>query len=272
MIGLAALLLPGVLAQAPDAAGATTAASPEVAGAASGQAPETLWTGAEQAALKQDFTTAAAQYRQIIGQGVVDADVYYNLGNMLYRQQQWAGAILAWRRAARLDPRDPDVEANLVFARRKVKEALTPEREAPWFAPWQGFLSPGEGQWLGMGLAGLGLTVLGLRRRGSATAPAAEGAAGLAAAAVAAGLLCWGGGWQAAHAEPGGVVLAQETRLTSDLSGGVELFTLHAGAEVRWLDEAGDRVLIGLPDGRKGWMAAQDVGRIDPFAPFPALP
>lgn len=226
-------------------------------------APEDRWAEAQGAAARQDYAGATDAYLALLQEGVVDSDVYYNLGNVLYRQQAWAGAILAWRRAARLDPRDPDVEANLVFARRKLRDATDPPREAPWFAPWQEFLSPGEGQWLGMAIAGIGLAGLAIRRRWPA-------AAAPAAVAAAAGLICWIGGAADAQAPPGAVVLAAEARLTSDLSGGVDLFTLHAGAEVRRLDQAGDRALVGLPDGRRGWMDAAGLAAADPFAPFPA--
>ena len=58
---------------------------------------------------------------------------------------------------------------------------------------------------------------------------------------------------------------------TSDLGGGVELFTLHAGAEVQAVERAAGRVLVALGDGRKGWLAESAVGIVDPTRPPPVL-
>ena len=46
---------------------------------------------------------------------------------------------------------------------------------------------------------------------------------------------------------PVAVVLAPEVTATSDLGGGVDLFTLHAGAEVQTDDRAAERTLVVLP-------------------------
>lgn len=225
--------------------------------------PREHWSRAATAAAAGDFATASEDYLQVLNEGVVNEDVYYNLGNSLYRQRRLGEAILAWRRAALLDPRDPDVQANLAFARRSVRDDLTVQNDVPWFAPWQAFLSSGEGSWLGAALLGAGLLLLGLRRRipGSPELVAA-GLSGL-------GLLVWGGALMSAQRAPAAVVLSEELRVSSELSGGVELFRLHLGAEVQLGEAAAGQRLILLPDGRKGWVPEEKLGIIDPDAPFP---
>ena len=226
--------------------------------------PSESWTRASEAAAQGDYVAAAAQYRELLQQGVVHENVYYNLGNSLYRQNRLGEAVLAWRRAAVLAPRDPDVQANLAFARRKLRDDLRPVDSSPWFAPWQAFLSVGEGCYLGAGLLGVGLVIFGLRRRlpGTPEAPAALLAAF--------GALVWGAAIYQDQRTDAGVVLAEEVTVSSELSGGVELFRLHLGAEVELGERVGGYCLVRLPDGRKGWVLEDKLGSVDPSAAFPA--
>lgn len=212
-----------------------------------------------------DLAAAEAGYRGLLDGGVRDADVYYNLGNVLYRQGKTPGAILAWRHAAALAPRDPDAAANLDFVRRSLPEAVVTDDPHPTFAPWQAALSAREGRWLGEGIVAAGLTLLALRRR-LPRVPSAVGAA-----LVGVGAWTWAGGYAEDMAPPPAVVLAAEAHARSDLGGGVELFVLRAGSEVGTIDEEAGAVLVVLPDGRKGWVDAGTVGIVDPTRPFPVL-
>lgn len=225
--------------------------------------PSVLWQQGAEAVAASDHATAADRYRALLQDGVINGDVYYNLGNALFHQGQVAPAILAWRRAAVLNPRDPDVEANLEFARRSLRDQMEVSREAPWFAPWQSFLSAAEGQWGGAALLGLGLLGLGLRRR--VPFPVDLPALGLGLV----GAVIWGGGFYQEHQPVGAVILVEEVAVSSELGGGVELFRLHEGAEVLSLEQAAGQVLVALPDGRKGWVGSDRLGLADPLLPFP---
>jgi tetratricopeptide (TPR) repeat protein len=210
-----------------------------------------------------DLAGAEAEYRKILEAGEADADVYYDLGNVLWRQERVAPAILAWRRSAYLAPRDPDVVANLDFARRKVVDRLDARDPFPRLAPWQRALTPGEGIAIGGVLAGAGLLCIALRRR----LPGAPLLA-IGSVAVAIGAVLAAAGQAEANGGRGGVLLVDAVA-HGELGGGVELFRLGAGAEVGLGDAASGRVLVVLPDGRKGWVDAAAVGRVEPSDPFP---
>lgn len=92
-----------------------------------------LWAAAQNAAsldaqfdaanqlyAQNKFTDAAAAYEQIITNGTVSAALYFNLGNAHFKAGQLGRAIAAYRRAEELSPRDPDVRANVQFARNRV--------------------------------------------------------------------------------------------------------------------------------------------------------
>lgn len=214
-----------------------------------------------------DLAGAQQAYESMITSGVRDADVYYNLGNVLFRQERLPEAVVAWRRAALLAPRDADVAANLEFARRKFVDAIPPVEPAPVWAPWQAALTADEGQWIGGVLAGIGLLVVANRRRFGA-APAA----GIGAFTTVVGLVLGAGGAAESTLSPAAVVLPREATVRSDLGAGVDLFVLHAGAEVVTGGSVGEFVLVALPDGRKGWLPAASIGLVDLEAPMPSTP
>ncbi len=237
--------------------------------------PESDLASASAALAAGDLSGAEAGYRAILASGPMDADVYYDLGNVLYRGGKLAPAILAWRRAEALSPRDPDVQANLDFARRGLVDRLDTPRGSPAFAPWQIALTPGEGRWLGAGLSGLALLVLGVRALGArmfgGTGSRLQLPVAPAVGVLVIGLVVQAGAVASAREPAIAVILPTEVTATSDLGGGVDLFTLHAGAEVRLVERAAGHALVQLPDGRKGWLAEESVGVADPYAPFPVL-
>ena len=59
---------------------------------------------------------AIAGWQALADEGQALPEVLFNLGNAYYRHGDLGEAILAYRRAQRLAPRDPDVRANLGFA------------------------------------------------------------------------------------------------------------------------------------------------------------
>jgi tetratricopeptide (TPR) repeat protein len=69
------------------------------------------------------YADAARKYQDVLAAGVESANLHYNLGNAYFRAGDVGRAILSYERARRLAPRDPDVLANLAFARSRGAEA-----------------------------------------------------------------------------------------------------------------------------------------------------
>lgn len=70
------------------------------------------------------YQEAAAAYEAIIEAGIHNSDLYYNLGNAYFKQGDWGRAILNYRRARRLAPRDGDIALNLQLARAQTLDQL----------------------------------------------------------------------------------------------------------------------------------------------------
>src|SRR5207253_6076018 len=106
------------------------------------------------------FGDAAAAYGKIIADGRVSPALYFNLGNALFKSGQVGRAILNYRLGEQLAPRDPDIRANLRFARNQVSGADA--RSPTWWRRWIGHLTLNEwtvlaavAVWLWFGLLAL---------------------------------------------------------------------------------------------------------------------
>src|SRR5678815_1292692 len=79
------------------------------------------------------FAEAAAAYEKLSQAGQESPALWFNLGNAYFKGGQVGRAIVAYRRAELLRPRDPDVRANLRFARHQVQgPTVSPGRLDAW--------------------------------------------------------------------------------------------------------------------------------------------
>jgi tetratricopeptide (TPR) repeat protein len=122
------------------------------------------------AALK--FKQSLEAYERLLAAGVVNADLFYNIANAYARLGDWGDAVLHYRRAARLTPRDADIAHNLRFARGQVAARPPPPANPLWqqLAFWRPWTTPTEQFWIAAvtGVAGWSLVLVGwLRRHGA---------------------------------------------------------------------------------------------------------
>lgn len=67
---------------------------------------------------QKKYDSAVVVYERLVRSGLESAPLYFNLGNASFRAGDLGHAVLYYLRAQRLDPKDPDISANLDFARR----------------------------------------------------------------------------------------------------------------------------------------------------------
>jgi hypothetical protein len=89
---------------------------------------------ADSAFVHEEYEKAAGIYSRLLEQGE-SADIYYNIGNCYYKDNQIAKAILNYERAALLEPGDANVRFNLVMARNKTVDKIVPQSEM-FFITW----------------------------------------------------------------------------------------------------------------------------------------
>ena len=100
------------------------------------------------------FAEAAAAYNKLIEEGSVTPALYFNLGNACFKSSQIGRSIAAYRQAEEMSPRDPDVRANLQFARNLVQG---PKLGASRVQRWLGTLSTVE--WVALSTGGVWVTL-----------------------------------------------------------------------------------------------------------------
>ena len=86
------------------------------------------------------FDQAIEEYEEILNLGIKDFRVFYNLGNAHFRQNQLGKAILNYRRALDLRPRDEDAQANLAFIKLFALDKIEEQRINPLSTMLHSFL------------------------------------------------------------------------------------------------------------------------------------
>lgn len=84
--------------------------------------------------MANNYKAAAEVYEGLLQQGEA-ADLYYNLANCYYKENEVAKAILNYERALLLAPADEDVKFNLAIARSKTVDKVTEPYEI-FFTSW----------------------------------------------------------------------------------------------------------------------------------------
>jgi Tetratricopeptide repeat len=211
------------------------------------------------------FAEAAAVYEKIEPK---TAHVYYNLGNAHFREGKLGLAILDYERARRLEPRDPDILANLKFAeqRLEVDEVNAPPRA------WQRFLrsivtSRTSTEWARYELATLWLTALAVgaciyipRLRTGLLTVAAAAFLGFAASVFALGREVVND-----RATPAAVVVAAETEARfAPMPDSTTHFKLTEGTRLVIREDRGHWLFVERADGQQGWVRSEAVERVVP--------
>lgn len=204
------------------------------------------------------YREAAAAYEGLLGQGLVSPALYFNLGNAWFKAGEAGRAILNYRLAERLAPRDPDIQANLRLTRELVRGQPPPA--PPWWQRWSRRLTldewagiTGAGVWLCFGTLVWGELRPARRRLCRRWAAGFGGLAVLAGAALAEQA-------QARWLRVEAVVVTKEAVVRyGPLEVSPELQKVEDGTELVVLDQKDDWLQVtGLPRG-PGWIRQRDV-------------
>lgn len=198
------------------------------------------------------FTEAADAYRLLLTNGEISPAVFFNLGNACFRAGNIGEAVLAYRKAQELSPRDPDVQANLNFAREQVRG---PRWES---SRWERFLTRlSLNEWAAVTCAGVWVlfSLLTLAQWKKAWKPALRSWTWLAAAGVVTLLILTGLNWQIHRNRPIAVIVATETPVRNGpLEESQTAFTASNGAELLVLDRKDKWLMVSAGANRVGWV------------------
>ena len=221
------------------------------------------------------FEAAASGFRSVINEGANSSGAWFNLGNALLRADQTGEAIVAYRKAARLDPANDDVMANLAEARRRVENRIEPdatdlsfETVTSWWHP----LSPATRLWIAVAawIAFWLILAIGVGRRGRSKEGEFTSAAWRTCTwgtAIVAGIAAATLAFDAAQARlyPVGVLVNPDVVLRSgngDGFGPAVEEPLAEGVEFTILEQRPGWWRVELADGTTGWISETDASAI----------
>jgi tetratricopeptide (TPR) repeat protein len=225
------------------------------------------WKRGNEAYFQGDYRGALTAYEEIDRQGVVAADLYYNMGVAYHRLGENGRSAWSFERALALRHDDEDARFNLdqvrkILARQASDRLEGAERDPVWIRIVTS-LAPSTEIWMFLVFYGLTFLILlwRLRQPSESRAPYTAGAAlsGVAALMMAALLM----GRLALDRIPFGIVLpdAVAVKEGADLNYRTA-FDIHAGLRVRLLEQEASWLRIRLANGLEGWVRQQDVGRL----------
>ncbi|HVY69125.1 MAG TPA: tetratricopeptide repeat protein [Verrucomicrobiae bacterium] len=208
------------------------------------------------------FAAAVTAYENLVKAGQVSPALYFNLGNAEFKAGQTGLAIANYLRAERLAPRDPDIAANLKFARGTVSGATAPGGSR--WAKWVERLTVDE--WTVMTGIAAGLWFL-LLAAGQARSSWRQSFRGYTATVgVAAGLLAvvLALAWRERFGNKTAVVIAREAVVRfGPLEESQSHYTVHDGAELAVLDHKDAWLQVVDGAGRSGWLLGKQVLVVD---------
>jgi tetratricopeptide (TPR) repeat protein len=203
------------------------------------------------------FAEAAAAYEKLAQSGQTSAALYFNLGNALFKSGRIGRAIAAYRQAGQITPRDPDVRANLQFARNQIEgPTLSPSR----WQRWLGRLTLNEWTLLATGAAWLWLLLLAVLQWLPGLRPALRGY--VLTLAIAAGLLCGclaAALYETRFTRTAIVITGEAIVRHGPLAESQSAFTAHDGAELRVLDQKDEWLEVSAGARRIGWLRRDQV-------------
>ena len=216
-----------------------------------------------QAYLEGRYEEAAGGYEALLAKGHLNGHVFFNLGNAYVRLGELGRAILNYRKASLLLPRDGDLKANLQYARSLTKDRIEEVTPSFWhtLAFW----------YFGMNLRELliafvflnavlwGSALLHLYRQREWVKWSFWLSLLLSLVVGVSAVMKYLESFQ----NPGAVVLEEESPVRAGFSrNDTTLFVLHEGTEFKILDEEKGWWKIELGDEKKGWLPAQAGGRV----------
>ena len=212
-----------------------------------------------------DFQKSAQMYEQIIKNGYESPAIYYNLGNSYFKLRNIPAAILNFERAKRLLPNDEDISYNLRLTNLKIIDKIEPVPQLFFINWWYSFVNLfSSDNWAVSGIILMWLTAIGyvilylghnlILQRITFI---------LTVLIFLTSVLTFVGmyqRYQIEHNEQAAIVFSQTVSVKSapDFQS-VDLFVLHEGVKLEFLDAVGEWRKIRLADGKIGWLMIKDV-------------
>jgi tetratricopeptide (TPR) repeat protein len=203
------------------------------------------------------YDEAKAAYEQLVKDGTLSANLYYDLGNTEWKLGFGGEAAVDYERALALEPSHPQARANLDFVRGQTGAKIATQL---WWQEALGALNAGAAAVLlsVCGWVALFCVAVVVMRPANRTGPVVTLAICLVVAGYAAGCL-----WQASGEATKAIVIAksiQAREAPTEVASIADV--LPAGSEVLAPEVRGPWTYCTLPDGTRAWVPTEALEKV----------
>lgn len=229
---------------------------------------EAKWSEANNYYAQGEYTPAILLYEELLGGGEHSEELYYNLGNAYFKNNNLGKAILNYHRALLLNPGNEDTQYNLALSTARTVDKIEPAPEfflKTWIKAFGGMMS--SDAWAVVSLLALAATLvavilwlvsnsLPLRKLGFYTA--------IIAVIIGAVAISYShNAYSKQTASLDAIILNTAAPVKSaPATSSKDLFLLHEGTVVTILNTMGEWSEIRLEDGNKGWIQSTAIEKI----------
>jgi tetratricopeptide (TPR) repeat protein len=209
----------------------------------------------------KDYRKAIELYTELRERGIINAALYYNLGNTYYKLGQVGYAILNYEKALLLKPFDRDIRENLEFVRRSLKEKVLPlygEGPRRFLRVSSSYVRPRFFAILELGFFSLLILFLFLYL----FVPLRRSIFKRYIFLFLVLFVLFGTAHFSYFAyeknHPKGIIVVEETNvLSAPIAESDLLFPVYEGTKIKLMESRGEWLRVVLEDGREGWILSQ---------------
>ena len=213
-----------------------------------------------------NYTSAISIYTKILIEKGVSPELYYNLGNCYYKQNDMAHAILNYERALKLDPSDTEIRDNLSLSRSKIQDKNNAPTEffiVAWWYSLSNFLSLPILKMSGLLCFVLFLALI-LLISIQKSANKRDYLKPLAIFLLIVSIIANLAAYQQYHnsvSSKGAIVMSESASVSSSPSeNGIELFIVHSGTRLTILDNSmKEWCKVKYEEGKEGWIQKKSI-------------
>lgn len=223
---------------------------------------------AELAYDSKKYKEAIVNYEELVKEGYKSWQLYFNLGNSYYRNNELGKAIYYYELARKLNPDDEDVRINLGIASAKTIDKIDSKENFFINAVRTNLLSTfTTNTWAWFTILSLFFAALGFFLFVNSGRLLVKRISFFLSCLLLFGfLLSYFFGYSALKSKVENkfaIVTTREVRIMNEPTQSATMkFNLHEGTKIRVVENNGDWLLIKLDNGNEGWVRITDVGII----------
>lgn len=222
-----------------------------------------IFDKANQLYQKQEYDSAANLYQQLVNEGYVNPELYYNAGNANYQANHLGYAVYYFEKALQQSPGNAVIENNLSLAKQKAADKIEQIPTLFFIRWWHNMLQfHHPNGWMAGSIIFFWLLIIVTGWR-TLRKPAPRWTKWLVV--IFAILFCIylsgaiGSWYHRSHHDLAVIILPEEQVKAAPDSGSADLLVIHEGLKVKITDEVGEWRRIKLSDGREGWILANSM-------------